>query len=71
MTERRIGWTQPLCEPCYAAWCLGRGEAPREPVRVTGTEGDPCCVCGTPTTIYARIDPESTAGLGYAKTKED
>jgi hypothetical protein len=64
-----IGWTQPLCEPCYAAWCLGRGEAPREPVRVRDAEGDPCCVCGTATTIYTRIDPALTVGLRFAREK--
>jgi hypothetical protein len=68
--ERRIGWSQPLCEPCFAAWCLGKVEVPREPARlVGGTEGDPCCVCGTTTTIYARIDPAITSTLRFAKEK--
>jgi hypothetical protein len=65
----RIGWTQPLCEACYAAWTLGRGEAPREPSRVLG-EGDPCLICGTPTGIYTRIDPKLAAHFPHAKERE-
>lgn len=70
-TDMAPGWTQPLCEPCFAAWTLGRGEPLREPVRLRDPEPDePCCVCGTGTTIYVRIDPKLTAGLKHAKEKE-
>jgi hypothetical protein len=55
----KIGWTQPLCDTCYVAWCLGRGEAPREPTRaIGGHEPDPCLICGEPTNIYTRISPK-------------
>lgn len=55
-------WTQPLCEACYVAFMLGRGEAPREPVRMM-TGDVPCLICRTPTGIYVRIDPKTTAHL--------
>lgn len=62
------GWTQPLCEPCFAAWTIGRGERPREPTRVSCTgSGDPCLICATPTTIYARIDPALAVNFLHAK----
>jgi hypothetical protein len=70
----RVGWTQPLCEPCFAAWELGNGRKPREPVRLRGDaeeDGDPCVVCGTPTTIYTRIDPALVEGFRYAMVKDD
>jgi hypothetical protein len=66
----RIGWTQPLCEPCFAAWCVGRGEVPREPVRIQNDGGDPCLICGTPTTIYVRIDPGIASEFRHAKEKD-
>lgn len=66
----RPTWTQPLCASCYAAFCLGTGRAPREAHRVIGTNGEPCCVCGEPTTIYVRIDPKLTAGLQLARRSE-
>jgi hypothetical protein len=71
-SERRRSWTQPLCEACYAAWTLGRGEPLREPVRVRETvDPDPCCVCGTPTGIFVRIDPKLTAPLALARPDSD
>lgn len=71
---QRIGWTQPLCDPCFAAWTLGRGEAPRGPVTVRlddDDEGDPCLVCGSPTTIYTRIDPKLAEHCQHPKPKDD
>lgn len=62
----RPTWRQALCPACFAAFCLGSGTAPREPVRAVGVDGDPCCVCGEATTIYVRISPELTAGLALA-----
>lgn len=61
-----IGWTQPLCETCYAAWCVGRGEIPREPHRLTDGGTDPCLICGTETSIYTRIDPTIAAFFAHA-----
>jgi hypothetical protein len=69
--HRRIGWTQPLCDPCFAAWTLGRGEPPRQPTRVRGVDGDPCLVCGAQTTIYARIDPKLAEHFQHAKLRDD
>lgn len=66
MSDKRIGWNQPLCASCFAAWKLGCGHAPIEPARATGV-GDPCLVCGTPTTIYARIDPALAGYFQNAK----
>lgn len=67
----RIGWTQPLCENCYQAWLLGRGEAPRRPHRlIDPADLDPCLVCGTETGIYTRIDPELASLHRYPKAKE-
>lgn len=65
--EERPTWTQPLCEPCYAAFRLGMGRAPGEPSRVIGVPLAPCCVCGELTAIYVRIDPKNTASLGHAR----
>lgn len=61
----KIGWTQPLCLTCYLAWLLGCGEGPREPTRLTGGGEDPCLVCGTPTRIYTRIDPQLAALFAF------
>lgn len=50
----RIGWTQPLCETCFAAWEVGNGRVPREPTRLRGdaaVDGDPCLICGTPVSV--------------------
>jgi hypothetical protein len=72
MTERRIGWTQPLCETCYAAWEVGAGRVPREPVRIirdNPEDRDPCLICGTPTLIYTRIDPALARHFKHAKVK--
>lgn len=55
------------------AWQLGRDEELRAPVKLMGDPaevGDPCCVCGTLTTIYTRIDPRLTAPLAHAKKNE-
>jgi hypothetical protein len=68
--EPRIGWTQPLCDACYAAWSLGRGEVPREPHFLVRDEGEPCLICGTPTTIYTRIDPNLAAHFPHPKVKD-
>lgn len=57
-------WTQPLCLTCFVAWTLGRGEPPCEPMRVIGVE-DPCLICGTPTAILVRIDPQLTVGFKH------
>jgi len=69
LPEFRPEWRQALCEPCFAAFCLGRQTAPVEPVRVVGADPDPCCVCSTENTIYVRIDPRYTANLRYARRR--
>ncbi len=71
--ERRIGWTQPLCETCFAAWEVGNGRVPRESSRPIGDQedvGDPCLICGTPTVIYTRIDPTIASHFTHAKEKD-
>lgn len=67
----RIGWSQPLCEACYAAWQVGRGDVPREPCRGIGQDDEPCLICATPTTIYTRIDPRIAEHFKYAKPRDD
>jgi len=69
-TETRIGWTQPLCGPCFAAWTVGRGDVPREPTRVRNAELEPCLICGEPTNIYVRIDPALAGHFEHAKARE-
>jgi hypothetical protein len=59
-------WTQPLCMTCFVAWTLGRGELPREPTRVIGSD-EPCLICGEPTAIFVRIAPELTEGFKHRK----
>jgi hypothetical protein len=66
---KRIGWTQPLCLTCFAAWEVGNGRVPREPHRVVG-DGDPCLICGADTGIYVRIDPAIAGVFANAKEKE-
>jgi hypothetical protein len=63
----RVGWTQPLCVTCYAAWEVGNGRVPREPARVARAPEDPCLICGTPTTIYTRIHPTIAEHFVHAK----
>lgn len=67
-SERRIGWTQPLCETCFCAWELGRGLVGGDPARVL-SDGDPCLVCGIMTTIYVRIDPALAGTFKHAKER--
>jgi hypothetical protein len=49
------GWTQPLCDDCWAGWA----NSDAEPVRAVGGELEVCCHCGKPTEsgIYIRVDP--------------
>lgn len=72
--ERRIGWTQPLCETCFAAWEVGAGRVPRDPSRLVGDarlDGDPCLICGAATLIFVRIDPAIAGVFRHALPKSD
>lgn len=63
-------WTQPLCLTCYAAFCIGAGMRPSSrPTRVIDA-ADPCLICGEPTGIYVRIDPELSEGFAHARERE-
>ena len=67
-TTKRIGWTQPLCLSCFAAWEVGRGRVPGQPHEVIGAS-EPCLICGSPTAIYVRIDPAIAGQFANAKEK--
>jgi hypothetical protein len=65
-------WKQAMCRHCLLAYKLGQGQiAMLMPVvvEVTLDPPDPCLVCGKPTKIYTRIDPEQTEGMTNAKKK--
>jgi len=54
-----MGWTQPMCGPCWRAFCLGtRGEI-HEPTVVVDADPEVCCACGTLTVegVFVRVDP--------------
>lgn len=58
-----MGWTQPLCEPCWIAEHhtvdLDGSTSVRRPVRSLDTDLEVCCRCGNLTVagIYVRADP--------------
>lgn len=60
------GTNQPFCEPCFAAFCLGREGRYYEPTRLAPDKVQ-CAVCGNDTTsgIWVKID---ASAVGYPHT---
>lgn len=50
-------WTQPVCENRFRE--LYPDREPHRMQNLPEEEQDRCCYCGTPTTIYVRLDPKT------------
>lgn len=69
-------WNAAICDDCWPAYCIGRGEVPFQPTRLKDVEAETCACCGASTRsgIFTRVKPEITetwADANYGRSKYD